>query len=183
MASADNAAFAVAITGGRPTAFIEYVHGFTTAFGGSDILTPSMRHGLTILGLAALVAMVAIGVRWRPPERDRRVLDPPRRLFIDSVGDTLARTSPAALEPLQASGRRLLATRLGYPDNDAPEKLIADAPRVGLTSDLARSLFQAVETDDHALAVAAAHAHLHRVGLDSVTANVPAEEDRSAATT
>ncbi len=144
LAQTDNAAFAVAITDGRATGFIEYAHGFTSAFGGAEILTSQLRWAFLLAAGAAIVAMVAVGVRWRPAERTQRLLDPPRHLFVESVGDALARTEPGALEPLQASGRALLAARLGYRSSESAARLVAEAPRIGIPSDTAAALFRAV---------------------------------------
>jgi hypothetical protein len=183
LALGDNAAFAVAITDGRATGFIEYAHGFTTAFGGAEILTSNIRWALILAVGAAATAMIAVGIRWRPAERTERLLDPPRHLFVDSVGDTLARTDPTALEPLQASGRALLASRLGRRPTDEPSQLIAEAPKIGVTPQAASALFRAVRTDQDALAVGEAHAALQHPATARAGANVTRQEGQSATTT
>jgi len=180
LALSDNAAFAVAITDGRAIGFIEYAHGFTSAFGGAEILTSNLRWTLSLLVAAAAVAMVSVGVRWRPAERTQRLLDPPRHLFVDSVGDTLARTDPTALEPLQSSGRSLLAARLGRSPSDPPSELLAEAPRIGVPSHEAAALFRAVRTAEDAIAVGAAHAILQRPAGAVREANVTGQEGQSA---
>lgn len=90
----DNAARALALAGGprRPVAFVETVHGAAQRRG-LGALPAGVRACLWLLGLAALVGLVARGRRLGPPEDGARVLAPARREHVEALAAALARTS------------------------------------------------------------------------------------------
>ena len=93
LARADNAAFGVALAGGKgePVAFLETVHGYGVArgFGG---LPTSVKWTLLGLGLTAIVAAWAAGRRFGPTEDPDVPLPPPRVEYVDALASALVRT-------------------------------------------------------------------------------------------
>lgn len=159
----DNAALAVALTGGRKPVFNEVIHGAGESAG----LLPDRWRTAFWLALAAVaVGLVAYGYRTGPPEEEARRLDPERVGYVESVAGIMARTGNQrqALSPIRTTARRLLAGR--DPRQAATERLdnrrlIEMARRHGLTEDEARVLVS--ETDDaDPMEVAAAFATLQR---------------------
>jgi hypothetical protein len=109
---ADNAVLALALAGprSRTVAFVESVHGYGRAIGLAAVPTRWWwALGGAVLG--SLLYMLARGRRLGPPQLDARPLPPPRRLYVDSLANVLARTKTpaAAVAPLQAEIRRRLA--------------------------------------------------------------------------
>ena len=93
LARADNAAFGLALAGGRDVAFLETVHGYGVArgFGGLPAAV-----GWTILGLflTTLVALWSVGRRFGPPEEQDTPLPPPRVEYVDALAAALVRAKP-----------------------------------------------------------------------------------------
>ena len=150
---ADNAAFALALGGRGPLAFVESVHGYGPARGLAAI---PARFGWALIGLllAALVFMFARGRRLGPPERERRELPPPRRAYVDSLAATMARgqAREEAVAPVRAEARRRLARRAGLRDDAPPEARAQAARELGLDDDAARALIGRVEDDEAVVA-------------------------------
>ncbi len=114
LGEADNAAFALALSGRGPLTFVESVHGYGPARG---LAALPARFGWALIGLvlAALVFMAARGRRLGPPEPERRDLPPPRRAYVDALAATMARGKDReqAVAPVRAEARRRLARRAG----------------------------------------------------------------------
>lgn len=92
LAEGDNAAFALALTGGRPVLFAEAEHGYGRSEGLGAL---PWRWRLAAGGavLAALVAMWCAGQRLGPPEPPDRALAPPRRAYVDAMAAALSRST------------------------------------------------------------------------------------------
>jgi hypothetical protein len=132
----DNAAFGLALAGAtdRPVAFVESVHGYGRATG-IRAIPWRWRWVLAGLTLAALVWLVSRGRRLGPPEREQRELPPPRRMYVEALGATLAKTrSPRiATAAVQAAAReRLLREGTGAAGDDALRRAAA---RAGLSDE------------------------------------------------
>jgi len=157
---ADNAAFALALSGQGPLTFVESVHGYGPQRGLAAI---PARFGWALLGLllAALVFMLARGRRLGPPERERRDLPPPRRAYVDALAATMARGKEreAAVAPVREEARRRLARRAGLRE-DAPEAWLEAARSEGLDDDEARALSGRAEDDAAVVATGRALAAL-----------------------
>ncbi len=112
LAESDNAAFAVAITDGRPVLFDEIDHGYTDPPTGRGF-PDSWRWALRLLGVAVAVWLISISRRFGPPEPERRPLPPPRREYIDAVAGTLAKTTDpsSVVSVLRTHALRRLAPR------------------------------------------------------------------------
>ena len=158
---ADNAAFALALSGRGPLTFVESVHGYGPQRGLAAI--PG-RFGWALIGLllAALVFMVARGRRLGPPERERRELPPPRRAYVDALAATMARGNEReqAVAPVREEARRRLARRAGLRE-DAPGEARLEAARgAGLDDDEARALSGPAKDDAAVVATGRALAAL-----------------------
>jgi len=135
---ADNAALALRLAGDprRPVVFAESVHGFRPE-SGVDALPGRWQVALGGLLLAALLALLAVGRRFGPPERPARDLPPPRRAYVDALAATLRRTNDpvAATAPLRAAARAEVARRAGLPPGAAIAELHEAGRRLGLEPD------------------------------------------------
>jgi hypothetical protein len=158
---ADNAAFALAVSGRGPLTFVESVHGYGAERG---LAALPARFGWALLGLllAALVFMVARGRRLGPPELERRELPPPRRAYVDALAATMARgkAREEAVAPVRNEARRRLARRAGLRDDALPEAWLEAARGLGLDDDAARALSGRAEDDDAVVATGRALAAL-----------------------
>ena len=146
---ADNANFALAIAGDRDVMlFAETYHGYTEATGFAA-LPESARWALVLLGVAVLMAMVAYGRRFGPPDRIRREFPPSRRVYVDAMAATLGkmRDREAVVAPLRARGRAALAKRLNVADQSDDAALLEAARRQGLEKE-AEVLVRPVATED-----------------------------------
>ena len=163
LGSADNAALALAAAGeaGRPVRFAEAHHGFD-AREGFDAIPPRWKWAMAAALLATLAWMWSQGRRLGPPEQLAPDLPPPRRAYVDALAASLARTrQPAdAIEPLQATARRLVARRAGLPDDADADALRRAARRLGLAEAEVAALFVAATTTEDVMAAGRALAHL-----------------------
>ncbi|RKQ94022.1 uncharacterized protein DUF4350 [Solirubrobacter pauli] len=93
LARADNAAFALSLSGDAPVAFLETVHGYgvSRGFGG---LPTSVKWALLGLALTSLVALWAAGKRFGDPEDEDSDPPPPRVEYVDALAGSLARAKP-----------------------------------------------------------------------------------------
>lgn len=111
----DNADIVIGQTGTGTVMFDEFRHGFTEqgSTGLLDAAPASWSHTLRLLGIALLIALIAYGRRFGPPEPQGRSFVPSRRQLIDSVASTLRRTgSPVqATEPIRALAKREIRRR------------------------------------------------------------------------
>ena len=146
---ADNADFALAIAGQRDQMlFAETYHGYSEATG-FTALPESARWALALLGVAVLLAMLAYGRRFGPPDRIRREFPPTRRAYVDALAGTLGkmRDREAVVAPLRKRGRAALAKRLNVSDPYDDPALLEAARRHGLEKE-AEVLVRPVTTDD-----------------------------------
>lgn len=128
----DNAEVVIGQTGTGTVMFDEFRHGFTEqgTTGLLDAAPVSWSNTLRLLGVALVVALIAYGRRFGPPEPQGRSFVPSRRQLIDSVASSLRRTgSPVeSTEPVRALARREIQRKamLG-PDATDPELRAAAA--------------------------------------------------------
>jgi hypothetical protein len=161
LGEADNAAFALALSGKGSLTFVESVHGYGPQRG---LAALPARFGWALIGLllAALVFMAARGRRLGPPERERRELPPPRRAYVDALAATMARGKEReeAVGPVREEARRRLARRAGIRE-DAPDDAWLEAARsAGLDDDEARALSGWAKDDEAVVATGRALAAL-----------------------
>lgn len=151
--TADNAAFAIGITGDddRPVVFSEFVHDFTDE-GGLTALPDSWIWAIALGLLALLTYLVAIGRRLGPPEEPDRVFPPARREYLDALGGSLAKTRQpeTATSPIRAEARRLIAERTGLGPNASTDDLIGAARLLNLNDDEISSIIS-TSHDEEAL--------------------------------
>ena len=161
LGKADNAAFALALSGRGPLAFVESVHGYGPQGGLAAI---PARFGWALIGLllAALVFMFARGRRLGPPELERRELPPPRRVYVDSLAATMARgkARDEAVAPVREEARRRLARRTGLREDAPPDAWLEAARGEGLDDDEARALSGRADDDNAVVATGRALAAL-----------------------
>jgi hypothetical protein len=91
LAEADNAAFALALAGGAPVAFLETVHGYGVSRGIGGLPAAVQWTALGLV-LTALVAVWSAGRRFGPPEDPDTDPPPPRVEYVDALAASLART-------------------------------------------------------------------------------------------
>ncbi|HEX6312947.1 MAG TPA: DUF4350 domain-containing protein [Acidimicrobiia bacterium] len=159
---ADNAAFALGVVGASgPVQFAEGQHGYGEATGLGAIPT-RWKWALAGLAVAGLGGAVAAGRRLGPPEDAARSLPPPRRVYVDALGEALARSRrPAvALAPLQAAVRARLASRAGLGADATEAQLRAAAARFGWSAAETDALFEPPRSDDDVLAAGSALARV-----------------------
>jgi hypothetical protein len=111
LATADNAAFGLAVAGSasRPVVFAESFHGYGTA-SGLDAIPGRWWWAFGGLCLAALVLVLARGRRLGPPELPGRELPPPRAEFAQALAIQLAKTRPRV--DAERTARRIVRERL-----------------------------------------------------------------------
>jgi hypothetical protein len=125
LASADNAAFGLAVAGppGRLVVFAESLHGYGEASGLGAVPTDWWWVFGGLL-LAALVLALAEGRRLGPPELPGRDLPPARVEFAEALATQLARTRPHG--DAAHTARRLVRDRLVRELRLAPDAADAD---------------------------------------------------------
>ncbi len=173
---ADNAAFALAAAGDRrEVVFHEYLHGYVDG-GGLSTIPVGWRWALGLLGVAAVVWLVARGRRLGPPEQATRSLPPPRVQYVDALAATLARTRrpEAATAPLRAAARRMLAARAGLPAGAPIPRLVSAGKELGLSDAELRAITIPGDGEEQLLAAGRALARLHDPGA-MVRADQPDE--------
>jgi hypothetical protein len=152
---ADNAAFGLSLAGesSRPVVFAEGVHGYGTSTGLAAIPF-RWKVALIAVALAALLAMVAAGRRLGPPEDATRNLAPPRRVYVDAMAATLARTRrPAdALAPLQRTVQAQVVQRAGLEPHASPSTIGDAARALGWPAEEVEAMFVPLDTDARILA-------------------------------
>jgi hypothetical protein len=157
----DNATLALALAGDGPLTFLEEPHGYGNTTG-LAALPDRFKWALVLLGLAAIVLIVARWPRLGPPEPPDEPLFPPRRAYVDALAATLARTRDrtAAVEAVRSAGRERLARRAALPRDANAETWMAAARAAGLTDEEAMALQDT--TDDDGVAAGRALARLNR---------------------
>ena len=157
LAQADNAAFGVAVAGerSRRVRFAEAGHGYGYGdSGGLDALPDRWKWGGWLAALAGLLWMWTKGRRFGPPDEVERDLPPPRRVYVDSLAASLAKTRNAkvALAPLQRAVRSRVARRAGLPADAGDEQVVAAARRFGLDDDEVAAMVRPPANDNEILA-------------------------------
>lgn len=160
---AGNAAFGLAAAGepSRRVRFAEAGHGYGRTVG-LDALPSAWQWAAGLAGLAGLAWMWTKGRRFGPPDELERELPPPRRVYVDAVAASLAktRTPGAALAPLQRAARDRVARRAGLAADASPEQVVAAARRFGLDDQEIKALTTSPTGDDEILATGRALAKL-----------------------
>jgi hypothetical protein len=146
---ADNARFAVALAGpdGRAVEFVERVA--TPPGAGLGALPSSWWWVFGGLLLAALTLIAARARRLGPPDLPARELPPPRKIYVDAIAASLARTrSPGeSVEPVRALARERVLARGGLATDLDEDGFRAAARSLGLDEDQVRALVAPV-TDE-----------------------------------
>ena len=114
LADGASAGLAMTLIGDRDVVFDEYRHGY----GGDSfwqLLPDGWVGAIALLTCAAGAWVLAYARRLGPPEATERKLQPERAAYVESVAAILGRTGPAraAIDPVRARVRRLLANRAG----------------------------------------------------------------------
>jgi Domain of unknown function (DUF4350) len=139
LASADNAAFGLAVAGppGSPVLFAESFHGYGEA-SGLDAVPTSWWWVFGGLLLAAIVLALAQGRRLGPAELPGRVLPPARVEFAEALATQLARTRPrgAAVPTARRLVRERLLRRLRLPPDAADADVRAAAEARGVDREI-----------------------------------------------
>ncbi len=99
--------------------------------------------------------MWAKGRRLGPAEEVERELPPPRRVYVDAIAASLARTRrPAqAIKPLQDAARLRLIRRAALPPDADDGVVRRAASHLGIPEDEIDALLTPVSSDDRAMAV------------------------------
>lgn len=160
---ADNAAFAFAAAGApsRPVVFAEYGHGYGRSTG-VGALPSQWKGALTIVALAAAIAMWARGKRLGPADRDDTVRPPPRVAYVEAVAATIARTGhrDEGVRPVRDEARARLLARAGLPPDASDDEVRRVATASGVPAATVHALLQPAATDDDVVAVGRALASL-----------------------
>jgi hypothetical protein len=163
LASADNAALALALAGppGRPVAFSESVHGYGTRRGLAALPT-RWKWALAGLLLAAVALIAARIRRLGPPEPPARAELPPRRAHVEALALALGRTRVpvAAAGPVHERARALLWRRARLAADAGPAEVHAAGQRLGLDPAEARAVAAPELSDENLLAAGRALAKL-----------------------
>jgi hypothetical protein len=162
LGSVDDAALGLGIAGApsRPVVFAENGHGF----GGTGWRAiPAPARWTFVIGLLAALLWIASRIRrLGPPTPAERSLAPARREYVESLAQTLSRTSGkrAATAPLQRAARERLEHLAALP-HDAPDEALLDAAeRFGLDRTEALAVLRPAATDDAVVAAGRAYAKL-----------------------
>ncbi len=163
LSQADNAAFALALSGGtgRPVVFPEGTHGYG-ASRGLSALPGRWKIALILIGVAALAFVWSRARRFGPPDRTARDLPPARAAYVDALSVSLERAGDraGALAPAQRWARSRVASRAGLgPDADELE-LAAAARSFGCSEQEIGALLAPVVDDASTLALGRAVARV-----------------------
>jgi len=143
LASADNAALALALAGParRPVTFVESVHGFGRA-AGLAALPARWRLALVLAALAGGLWLLSRARRFGPAEDPGADPPPARREHVEALAIALGRVRDrdAALAPVQAAARAQVVRR-GALAGDASDGAVREAAlRLGFEEDEAAAL-------------------------------------------
>jgi hypothetical protein len=155
LGAADNAAFALALSGpGHRVAFAEGVHGFGASRGISAIPT-RWKYAIAMIGLGALAFVWSRARRFGPPDRATRELPPARSEYVRALSQTLERTRDRAhaLAPVQQWTRDRLTARAALRMGATDEEISQAAKALGCTDHEVDALLAPVMNDDDALAL------------------------------
>ncbi len=166
LGQADNAAFAIDITGptgttgsGAPRSVIfdEYDHGYGRAGSGIGGLPGSWKAALLLALAAILVWMLSAARRFGPPEKAERELPPPRVSYVDAIATVLSTAQSesvaSAAEPLQVRARTTLCRRAGVSADASDDEIARAAASAGLSGELVRTVLSTPRSADDLIAV------------------------------
>jgi hypothetical protein len=160
---ADNARLAASLAGGpgERVAFLESIHGYTSARG-LAALPARWRWTLGGLVAAALVGMAGRARRLGPPDPAAGRVGPRRGDHVAALADLLARADrpEEALAPLRAARRAELAARAGLPPDAPDDAIVSAAAARGVAAEDARALVAEVRGEQDVLALGRAAAVL-----------------------
>lgn len=162
LAAGDNAAFGLALVGpsSTPVVFAELAHAQTGT--GLGALPGRWKAALVAGGIAALLALWAMGRRLGPPEDEDRGLPPARRLYVDAMAATLVKTKQpeASLAPLRHAAQERLRRRATLAPDASDEELRRAANELGLAPDEVAALFGPLTEDEQAMSLGRAMSRL-----------------------
>ncbi|HEY5077459.1 MAG TPA: DUF4350 domain-containing protein [Acidimicrobiia bacterium] len=164
LATADNAAFGLALAGGdarRPVVFAEGVHGYGASRGLAAI-PDRWKVALILVALAALAFVWSRARRFGPPDRRGRDLPPARAQYVQALSVSLERTRDhaGALGPAQRWACARVAARAGLGANADTEELARAARSFGCAPDEIAALLAPVSDDASVLALGRAVARV-----------------------
>ncbi len=167
LATADNAAFGLALAGGdarRPVVFAGGLHGYGASRGLAAI-PDRWKVALILVAVAALAFVWSRARRFGPPDRGGRDLPPARAQYVQALSVSLERTHDhaGALGPAQRWARARVAARAGLGANPNRDDLARAARSFGCAPDEIAALLAPVSDDASVLALGRAVA---RVGGD-----------------
>lgn len=162
LAADDDAALGLALAGpaSRPVVFAEDAHGFGNT--GLGAIPAPVRWLLFGFLLAALLWIGSRIRRLGPPTPSERPLPPPRRLFVESLAQTLLRSrgSRAAVTPLRNAARDRLLRLASLPADASDDAVREAAIRFGLDEAEVRAIVGFPSDDDALVAAGRAYAKL-----------------------
>jgi hypothetical protein len=166
LAKADNAAFALDITGRgtTPVIFDEYDHLQTSSGAGIAGLPGHWQAALGLALLAVIVWMLSAAQRFGPPVPAERELVPPRIAHVDAVAALLSSGPPerriAAVAPLRRAARERLCRSLGA-NEDAPDaELWERTPSAAIAPEQVRAVLTEPRSEKDLLALGDAYVSL-----------------------
>jgi hypothetical protein len=151
---ADNAAFALDISGGvgAPVVFDEYDHGYGHSGGGYGGLPDYWKAAFVVALIAVLVWMWSASRRLGPPEDQERSLPPARVRYVDAMATLLSTAEPGELPsvafPLQARARTELCKVAGVSVQSTDEVVAQAARSAGIDESLIRAALVAPASTD-----------------------------------
>lgn len=165
LAAADNAAFGLNAAGGPERGVVFYEPGRAGGERGLAALPDRWKTALVALSAAVVLGLWSAGRRFGPPEAGARDLPPPRRVYVDALAATLAKTNDtdAALAPLRAAAMERLRQRAGLGPNVDAAGLRRAAAERGLAADEEAALFGPVQSSEQAMALGRAMVRLGRI--------------------
>lgn len=163
LASADNAALALAIVGppGQPVQFVDRVRA-VPGEGLAALPVDWLWAGLGLL-LAGLLLIASRARRLGPPAGDPGAQAPPRTRYIDAISGILARAKDpsSAAAPLRRALRGAIVRRTALPADPEAAELRAAAARLDLDPVATEAMVAPVTDERGLIALAAALAKLN----------------------
>ena len=156
LARADNAAFALGLTGDatRPVEFIEGVHGYGETRGLGAIPT-QWKISLLVLAAAAIALAWSRSRRFGPPDRPARAFPPARAEYVRALAVSLERTRDPgrALARMQEWARSRVARRAHLGPDASLEAIDRAAITLGYSERERAAIRHPATDDDAALAL------------------------------
>ncbi len=151
---ADNAAFALDISGGLgvPVVFDEYDHGYGRAGGGYGGLPDYWKAAFVVALIAVLVWIWSASRRLGPPEDAERILHPARVRYVDAMATLLSTAQPEELSavaaPLQARARNELCRVAGVSREASDTEVALAARSIGIDESVIRASLERPGSSD-----------------------------------